>query len=382
MKFFLTGVETHNKGAELMLYAILQEIERVYPNSTVFIKDNRIKQGVGYVKTSLNLVSVKTPTIHKIIKKLRINGILRRLFGRYIYDVPIIKDVDYLLDGSGLHFSDHTIGNNTTIYLYWNKLLKGYCRAKAKIVFLPQGFGPIEKSATYKAVKAIGEYADIVYAREEKSYNYLLKSNAIDKGKLHIMTDFTSLVAGEMPQVYNHLKRAVCIIPNMQMVRHGGVLLDDYIGYLVNVISLCQSLGHCAYILNHEGEKDEQLAYICKEKIANVEVVTGLNAIQTKGMISSAYLVISSRFHGVASALNSCVPCLATSWSHKYQYLYRDYKLSDSILKVSFSEDEERIKKFLNPDYNAEIRARLSIVVPSIQHKVRMMWNEIWDIEK
>lgn len=35
MKVVLSGVETNNKGAELMLYAILQEIERRSPGSTI-----------------------------------------------------------------------------------------------------------------------------------------------------------------------------------------------------------------------------------------------------------------------------------------------------------------------------------------------------------
>ena len=34
MKIVLWGVETNNKGAELMLYAILQEIERKFPDAT------------------------------------------------------------------------------------------------------------------------------------------------------------------------------------------------------------------------------------------------------------------------------------------------------------------------------------------------------------
>ena len=37
MRIVLSGIETNNKGAELMLYAILQEIERKYPNAEVFV---------------------------------------------------------------------------------------------------------------------------------------------------------------------------------------------------------------------------------------------------------------------------------------------------------------------------------------------------------
>ena len=56
MKIVLSGVETNNKGAELMLYAILQEIERKYPTATVYLPYNGIRQGEGYnIVTSLNI---------------------------------------------------------------------------------------------------------------------------------------------------------------------------------------------------------------------------------------------------------------------------------------------------------------------------------------
>ena len=51
MKIVLSGVETNNKGAELMLYAILQEIERKWPDADVYISQKRIKQGLNYVKS-------------------------------------------------------------------------------------------------------------------------------------------------------------------------------------------------------------------------------------------------------------------------------------------------------------------------------------------
>ena len=55
MKIILNGVETENKGAELMLYAILQEIERKYPEAEVFIPIQDVRQGFGYVHTSLKM---------------------------------------------------------------------------------------------------------------------------------------------------------------------------------------------------------------------------------------------------------------------------------------------------------------------------------------
>ena len=47
MRIVLNGVETNNKGAELMLYAILQEIERKFPDAEVFMPYLALRRGFG-----------------------------------------------------------------------------------------------------------------------------------------------------------------------------------------------------------------------------------------------------------------------------------------------------------------------------------------------
>lgn len=54
-KITLSGIGTVNKGAELMLYAILQEIERKIPDAIVYIEANKNPQGLDYIKTNLEL---------------------------------------------------------------------------------------------------------------------------------------------------------------------------------------------------------------------------------------------------------------------------------------------------------------------------------------
>ena len=133
--------------------------------------------------------------------------------------------------------------------------------------------------------------------------------------------------------------------------------------------------------MNHEGEKDEQLCYRIKENLPhNIEVVTGINALEAKGLIGSAYLVVSSRFHGVASSLNSCVPCLATSWSHKYQELFKDYQLNDCVLPLDDEKQAiDKIHRMMDEDQNLKVRENLHNIVPHIKSKTREMWELIWN---
>lgn len=380
MKIVLSGIETNNKGAELMLYAILQEIDRKFPEAEVFVPVFAIKQGLKYIKTSVNLKEKPYASLKRTAAKLHISGILRRLHLPYLFlkDTGIIKDANYFIDASGFAFSDQWNPNDECVKI-WEYVLKGYHKQSTKIVFLPQAFGPVEKPNTKRLIALLNQYADIIMPREKVSLHYLRQCN-VDESKLHLFTDFTSLVNGEFPPQYGYLKNAVCIIPNMRMIDKGVIGMKNYLNILTKIVAMSQSMGHKVFLLNHEGAGDEQLAFRCKEKInGNIDVVTGLNALEVKGLIASSYLCISSRFHGVASALNSCVPCLATSWSHKYAELFKDYGMNDCVLDLNDTEEyTSKILSFLENEHNYMIRKLLKTKKSEITEETKEMWKQVW----
>ena len=377
MKYFLTGVENTNKGAELMLYAILKEIEQKYPGSTIYIEGNRIKGGSKTIKTTLKFVTIDSWKT-KLIRLFRINSFLHKFHKASLSVYPTIPQIDYLIDGSGLLFSDQIMKASGIKYRKY--LFESAKRSHAKIVFLPQCFGPLERDVTKESVRILFSYADLVFAREIVSYNILKNSGLANPSKLALSTDFTATIDGVCPSKYAHLNGGVCIIPNMQMVNKGVLAKEKYINFLLNTITLCRESGKPVFILNHEGKADEMLAYECAEQFGDdIEVVTGLDAIETKGVISKAYLVITSRFHGLASALNSCVPVLATSWSHKYQCLYEDYGIENLVLPVAeFEKCKMMICKYINKNENEIMRNRLHDALPSIKEQIKHMWSKVW----
>lgn len=385
MIIVLSGVETNNKGAELMLYAILQEIERRYPDADVFISKLALKsKGLAYIKSKLALKYKPYSSFKTFAARCRIPGILRRLHlpALFITECSIVAEADYFIDASGFFFSDQF--NLTKGHLaFWNKLLRGYKSQNTKIVFLPQAFGPIEKKFTKKIISVLDQYADIIMPREKQSLQYL---NQIvnNKEKMHLFTDFTSLVDGVFPKSFDHLKNAIVIIPNLRMIDRGGVSFDKYMNFLQQVIKLCYQNGQKVYLLNHEGFGDEKLCYSCRKKINyEIDVVTNLNALEVKGLIASARLCISSRFHGVASALHSGVPCLATSWSHKYQELFMDYGMKNSILNLDDLYDcISKVKEYLEPDNNEFVRMHLKKRKDDIVRESQEMWNLVWKLQK
>lgn len=380
MKIILKGVETNNKGAELMLYAILQEIERKYPNAIVYLSKDQVLCNLDAIKTSLKL---KFVPFEQLERKIHLTRIYRSFHLPYMLlpHMCLMGSIDYLIDGSGFAFSDQ-FDLNQFAGLDYNNRYYSFKTKGTKIVFLPQAFGPFEKPATKNVLAAIGKYADIIMPREKVSYSYLERTGLVNMEKVKVFTDFTSLVDGEVPSNLLNLKNGICIIPNRQMINKGAISLEKYMHLLKIIIEKGKETGKPVYLLNHEGEKDEELCYEIKKMLSDdIEIVTRLDALKVKGLISTAYIVISSRFHGVASALNSCVPCLATSWSHKYEALFADYNIENCILPL----DEpvkvlSMIDSVLDKAVNSEIRQRLSSQIPIIKEETKQMWKEIWKV--
>ena len=384
MKIFLRGAETNNKGAELMLYAVLQEIERSFPTAKIYLGKKSVGQGRAYLHSNADIKLFSPPPCWRVINRLKINMLLEKLhISRFLAPNPPARHVDYYFDLSGLLFSDQRNLTDDRISRLSEELRK-FFRKGTKIVYLPQAFGPIEKKTTKNAITTLAKYATLVFARESKSYEYLKGSNMIDMDKVTICTDFTSLVKGVFPNNYSHLKGGVCIIPNRHMIDRGGISFEEYITMLRNYIETVSKGGRTAFFLNHEGKSEEVfINKIISQLDCEIELVTGLNALETKGIISESYLVISSRFHGVASALNACVPCLATSWNHKYSYLFKDYNMSDCVLSQMSDElSRKKIDEFLDIESNKKIRSQLELVNPTIKQYAKDMWSTIWSLSK
>lgn len=375
MRIALTGVGSTNKGAELMFYAILQEVERKFGNAIFYIEGFSLGANpINYIKTNQKILYKPYRMLMRLLYRFHLSNI-----ANYFYMAPV-KKADMLIDCSGFYFSDQMNISEREVK-DWTRQLRYYSEQGIKVVFLPQAFGPVENSNTKQLIQEVSNAASVIFAREKVSYKYLQESG-IDMSKVYTYTDFTSLVDGVVPIRYKHLEGSVCVIPNNRMIQQRKLALEQYVDMLSLIVSKSKASGRNVFLLIHAEGKDYELAKKCKERLADdIEIVNGLNALEVKGMISISYLCISSRFHGVASSLNTCVPCLATSWSHKYKELFADYGLSDCILPLDDNEKMlSMVEKYLATDINDTVRHQLKEVKPLILQKAKDMWNIVWDL--
>lgn len=369
----IDGAGTTNKGAALMLLATLHQISNKYPKALVVYNshDGGLKK---HIKTRLK---IRRP-IHLQLGKY-FYWIMSRLEVYNLTSYRPQKNVDVLLDISGFRFGDQWKRSNNEVN-WIESYYRHYSNQGTKVFFLPQAFGPFETTIGKKTANIINQYADMIFARESVSKNYLIGAG-VNNEKVIQCPDFSVSVEGEVPAKYKDLCQFVCIIPNSKMLTHGGLSVDQYVKFLCQTIKYFQSKNKTILLLNHEGYKDFRLSKIINNTFENkLLVASGLTTKEVKGVIGRADLVISSRYHGVASALNQGVPCLATSWSHKYQQLFLDYGIKDGILNVSDSTEttNNKLKSIMDPANYPLTKKNILTNKQAVVKKVESMWDSVW----
>lgn len=378
MNIVVAGVEGVNKGAELMLYAILQELERRFPDAVVYLPITQFPNGLSCIRTKLKLRQSPNKFV-RFMGKFHITGVLYRLGikSKYLYNLYPVKNTSYYLDASGLFFSDQMI-STSRIPEDLKILLQGYRRQGTKIIYLPQAFGPLNNKFSKDAANVALDYSNLVIARDNVSLRYLSKMDAFSDKVLKYY-DFTGNLLPDCPKQYAYLKGKVCIIPNKQIIDKGAITEEDYLGLLLTIVDTVYANGFEVFFLDHA--KDIDLIEKCLKCCSyNIPIISDLDALDVKAIIGQAYLCISSRFHGVVSSFSSGVPCLTTSWNHKYQELLALYEMEDTLLSTSRKDCISKVNYFLSSEINNKVRLQLKEKQHIVNCNIEEMWSKVWSI--
>ena len=382
MRIQIDGSGSINKGAELMLAAVLQEIRQRHPETEVIVNSKTANSDFVASQYGDNFIIPRSSSFYSKVEKFHIVGLLNLFsiaWGNYFTLRHAPKKVDMILDVGGFQFGDQWQHNKYEIDS-WEAYLRMAHKKGSKFVFMPQAFGPFQKDESKSMLRVLVNNADLLIARDNTSYSYI-KEISTNKNIL-LYPDFTTSVNPQETVFSNRNKGKVCIIPNSKIIQMGTMDKNSYLSAIIKIIDFVYTNHKEVVLLNHEGDEDYKLCEVIKEKTKQpVEIVSGLNAVETKGVISNAYLVISSRFHGVANSLSSCVPCLATSWSHKYQKLLEEYAQDNCLLDLSNSNVAiGKIGLFLNKTKNDEVRDTLRRNNLIVRSKNKEMWDAIWGL--
>lgn len=371
----LRGVEFHNKGAELMLHAILDKVRQVAPDA-IFVMEARETAPVHKQRE----LGIYTKMNHK---KFGINsaiwgGFLPKSIRRNMGFV-LEKEINTVFDGSGFAFGDFWGAKKAGDRLA-DHIVKWKQEGK-KIVLLPQAFGAFSDLKLRNKMQLILDHADLVFARDKYSYEYLHDLDG-KKTSIGLRPDFTNLIKGKVPESFDSNKYQVAIIPNNKLLE-SNVFKDrsEYIDFLVNVCNLITLQGKTPFFLIHEGVKDLRIAEEVNKLLSfDIPILKEDNPLHVKGIIGSVEAVITSRFHGLVSALAQAVPCLCVGWSHKYLALMEDYDYSEGLLLDDELKNDTMLQNKINMVVNKASAANIHEKLAKNAMQQKELANEMWSL--
>ena len=381
MFYEVQGVEFVNKGAELMLRAIVQHLQAVDGQARVAADlSRRYRNAEGRAKANLEYltwVNNRLPKSGTIVNGLA--GLLPKTTRRNL-QLVLNQEIEVLLDASGFSYTDQWGAP------YARSMADKLSRLKAegkKIILLPQAFGPFTDPGVRSAFAVILENSDLVFARDRVSYDYVAEFTGTE-GKLNLAPDFTNLVKGRVPANFTPQEKSVCIIPNVRMLdKTTPEVGEKYLTFIANCIQCLFDLDLQPFIMVHQTGKDYEIALDLQQQFGErLKVIAETDPLAIKGIIGQCYAVISSRFHGIVSSLSQGIPCLATGWSHKYQMLFADYRCPQLLMNPLFEPEEIKAKIALvtTEPSRTEIAATIQQAAQEQKELSKSMWEQVHQV--
>lgn len=363
-----------NKGAELMLYATLEKMKEFYPSAKFAMAPSLVsapfekRMALGfYQKAQLWRKGIAFNSLANLIPKK-----IRQMYG-----IVIDKELDVVLDAAGFSYSDQW-GVNSSQELASS--CKRWKKNGTKVILLPQAWGPFQSQKIRKAIKTAVENADLVFAREKVSYDYLVDVVG-ERQNLRMAPDFTNLIQGILPDDFDVKSNRFCLVPNYRMIdKSPKPQSEAYLPFMITCAQYLIDKGQSPFILVHEGANDLMLAEQINNAVGGVlPIVKETHPLKIKGILGACEATLGSRFHGLVSALSQAVPSLATGWSHKYQMLFDDYGFSDGLLDVMVSKEElyAKLDMLINESSKDKIRHTLQQHSALLKKQSMAMWDEV-----
>jgi polysaccharide pyruvyl transferase WcaK-like protein len=369
----IRGTDFVNKGAELMLNAVHQKVSSELPDTSFvtapYVNDYQSRLELGlYQKIWFQRYGIQWGRLGLLIPKK-----LRKAYG-----MILDKEINVVLDASGFSYSDQWGDSPSLIMASCTRKWK---KRGVKVILLPQAMGPFTSNKIRKAFTFIAENADLVFPRDDISYKHVTELVG-KRDNVFQAPDFTNIVSGKMPDNPEKFKGRYCLIPNYRMIdKTSDGQSIHYSSFCATCLKYLVELGQKPFILIHEGTNDMKLAEKIVEESGNkIEIFRETNALKIKGIIGLCDGVISSRFHGLVSALSQGVPSIATGWSHKYDMLFKEYGLSDGCISVTIDNQvlRNKIEQITQQNSRKEIISNITKAAALYKKQTEAMWQKVF----
>lgn len=375
----IKGVQFVNKGAELMLASVVERVKEYWPEADIVLEGNPLSP----YKSRAKLGAFQKLSLRKNIIDLNfISYYLPKAVRNYLkkWGVVTEADIDVVLDAAGFAYGDQW---GTLKIAHLGGELKRYKKNGCKYIFLPQALGTFSRAKDIKVLKQALPKAALICAREEDSYNNV--RNIIgDASNLKQFPDFTNAVKGVVPEYWVDGQQKVCFIPNSNMIgvkNNNQDWKDNYVHIMTHLMKAVEELGLKPVLLNHEGTGDRDICNILNQQFDNkLELIEESDPLKVKGIIGGSKAIVCSRFHGCVSALSQGVVNLGTSWSHKYEQLFKEYGVSELLINPTSS--DEQLTQLISSLFADDESYSTTINANAEKYKLvtETMWSTVVDV--
>lgn len=343
MNILITGAQFGNKGAQSMLFTVVNEVRDRYPNAKFYylpldyFKEDCFRNLENYRfhfviddKAGQDFPT-KFGTPQVIFRNANIRKILRNAqkHGKVLTLSKLWDKLDMLIDVSGYSLTSK-FGISSI-----NRVLRHLQTAKAhgmKTILMPQSYGPFDFSEDVcKRIGSSLKEVDLLFAREEDGIDQLerycgVKDKAILSSDIVLQAreiDWKNVFTQEPELRYPHLMTTsnVGIVPNSETVRNGkhDVVMSAYRMILTEL----RVAGKEVYIFRHSNDlplcreiyemvKDDDHCHLIEDEI---------DCLSYEPFVRQFDFIVASRFHSVVHAYREHVPALVLGWAIKYQAL-------------------------------------------------------------
>lgn len=379
----ITNLNFNNKGDHLMVEAVLLELS----------------QRLNWLRfcVPLGATDFCIRDRHNFLQTLRMAHHLRkkdflanRYYGKYLIFQSFFPDhflihrgfvperkVKAIFDISGYSHTDLAKSKKP------EQLVEAYQKGKKRnelVILMPKTFGPLNDPILAKSTREIVSIADLVFCRDQLSYEWLEKIGAIGSN-VHLATDYTGSVPGILPTYADRYKDRATIIPNYRMIDKTDLhIASSYVDFLVTAFKFLENKGKKPFILLHDKITDMPVLNSMQTSIGEkIDVLIEDDPIFNKGIIGKCSSVVSSRLHGIINGLSQGVPTIGSGWAHKYPMIFKDYECSEMLITDIRDKDEvkKKLELLCNEQHRFDIKERLHIANKKIHSLNNDMWNLI-----
>lgn len=364
-----------NKGAYLMLLAIVQQIRQRYPAATLTMAPSTRKGTQSFESLVRHGFLPKASLIRGGLQWGNLAALLPSRL-REMYGLVMDSEVDGVLDAAGFAYgapwSPAVMHELACSARRWR-------RQHSALVLLPQAFGEMPGRRYRKLALEVVACADWVFARDHESLRHLTAAVG-ERPNISVSPDFTATTVGIPPADPSSWQHIIAIVPNARMLdQTEPAIRDAYIPFLSDCIRLIETRGARIKVIVHEEREDLTVAESLLGRDRLDEIVVEPDPLRLKGLLGSCRGAIGSRFHALASCLSQGVPAFGTAWSHKYRALFSDYDFSEGFLQSISTESASRaVTSLLDDDWISATRRSLLARAATQALQIDSMWTRVF----